>query len=496
MSIPASNIVNVTPRVISAGGTDLEFAGLFITANSLCTFPGAMAFSSGDAVGEYFGEDSTEYKVAQKYFLGYDNSFRKPRHIYFTRDAVTAALAGELIGGPCASLEDLKKITEGAFSVTIDSTTADVSSLDLSAATSYSNAAELIQTAITGAGESGTTVTYSSVTKGFIVTSGTTGEESAVEFATGTDADALGLSQEAGAVQSAGSVQLTPAAQMKAITDQTQNWATFTTLEQPADDTVLGYCEWANGQNVDYLYVVWSDKTADKLNSNTNNLPNQILELAPEGVCMVWGGLDYAAFIMAIAGSIDWSRNNGLVTFKFKSQDGLTPSVTDAADADSLLAMKVNYYGRYATRADDFIMLAEGTMMGGNYGYIDAFLGMVWLKNNIQLSCMNGFANVGRVPYNEAGYTIIKAWCGDTIERAKTNGVIQAGVSLSQSQKAQLFNEIGADVANQIYTDGYYLMVEDPGADARVDRDSPTIGLWFTYGGAVHRLEIPVTQVQ
>ena len=199
---------------------------------------------------------------------------------------------------------------------------------------------------------------------------------------------------------------------------------------------------------------------------------------------------------MGIAGSIDWNRNNGLVTFKFKSQTGLEPSVTDAAVADALISMGVNYYGRYATRADDFVLLAEGKMIGGNYDFIDTFLGMVWIKNNLQLSCVNGLKNTGRVPYNDAGYTIVRAWCSDTIEKAKLNGVIQSGVSLNQTQKAQLINEIGSDVSQQIMSDGYYLQIVDPGATARQNRESPTIGLWFTYGGAVHKLDIPVTLVK
>lgn len=494
MSIPASSIVNVTPRVISAGGTELEFDGLFITKNPLCVFPGAMSFTSDSLVADYFGEASEEYAVAQKYFLGYDNSFKKPRAILFAR-AATEALAAELIGGAAESLIELKKIADGALTLTVDSTTLNLSGLDFSTSTTQSDVAQVINTAITG--QSGkATVTYSSQTGGFIVTSGTTGEQSMINFATGDSADALGLSESAGAVVSAGSAALTPSGLMESITNQTQNFVPFTTLYEAEAEEVLGYCEWSNAQNVDYLYIAWSTNPADKLNTNKSNLPNQIIEAAPEGVCMVWGGVEYAAFIASIAASIDWNRNNGLVTFKFKSQDGLAASITDASEANSLLSMNVNYYGKYATRADDFIMLTEGAMMAGNYGFVDAFVGMVWIKNNIQLSCMNGFVNVGRVPYNEAGYTIIRSWCNDTIDRAKLNGVIQAGVTLSQSQKAQLYNEIGQDVSSQIQTDGYYLQVSDPGASARVNRDSPTIGLWFTYGGAVHRLDIPLTLIQ
>lgn len=84
----------------------------------------------------------------------------------------------------------------------------------------------------------------------------------------------------------------------------------------------------------------------------------------------------------------------------------------------------------------------------------------------------------------------------DPIAQAKLNGVIQAGVSLSQAQKAQLINEIGDDVSDDLYTDGYYVQVDDPGANARANRESPTIGIWYTYGGAVHKLDVPLTLVE
>ncbi len=51
MAIPASQIVNVTPRVINAGGNDLEITGLILTTNPLCIVPGTMAFTSKAAVG-------------------------------------------------------------------------------------------------------------------------------------------------------------------------------------------------------------------------------------------------------------------------------------------------------------------------------------------------------------------------------------------------------------------------------------------------------------
>ena len=56
LSIPASLIVNITPRILSAGGNELEFNGLFLTKNSLVPLSSpVLTFTSAEAVGEYFG---------------------------------------------------------------------------------------------------------------------------------------------------------------------------------------------------------------------------------------------------------------------------------------------------------------------------------------------------------------------------------------------------------------------------------------------------------
>ena len=42
---------------------------------------------------------------------------------------------------------------------------------------------------------------------------------------------------------------------------------------------------------------------------------------------------------------------------------------------------------------------------------------------------------------------------------------------------------------------GFVIRIDDPGASVRVNRESPTISLWYTYGGGVNRLEIASTAI-
>lgn len=492
MTISASQIVSVVPRVINAGGRDLETVGLFLTTNPLAIIPGTLTFPSADAVGSYFGLTSAEYNAAVNYFLGYDNSFKKPTKVKFAR-LVSEAAAGALIGGTAASMEELQTVTAGAFSIVVDGSEVNVTALDFSSASTQSDVAAALQAAITG-----TTVAYNSNLNAFIITSNTTGTDSSVSVATDgaqTPATLLGLTAAAGATVSAGSDQLTPAENMASITNKDQNWVSVTTLEEQDAATIEAFAEWANGTTGEYLYVAYTSNQNDINPNASSNLPQTLQDANYEGVVLCYDSIDEAILVMAIAASIDWNRNNGLVTFAFKSQTGMVPSITDDTDAQNCKQLNVNYYGKWATRNDDFEYLYNGSMAAGNFGYIDAYVGNLWLRNALQVSCMNGLNQVGRVPYAEAGYAQIRAWCVDPINRALNNGVIDTGVTLSEAQKAQLISEIGEDVSEQIFTNGYYLLIGDPGAVVRGQRESPLLGLWYTYGGSVHKLDLPVSAI-
>ena len=488
MAIPARQIVDVTPRVINAGVPDLAMSGLLLTKNALCIYPD-MSFSSATAVGAYFGYDSDEYKAALKYFMGYDNAFKRPDTLKFAR-RIDVDVAGELIGGSAAKLSDLKAITAGSFSIDVDGTTVNVTGLDLSSVTTQSDVATALQAKITG-----TTVTYNSNLNAFIVVSATTGENSSVSVATGTSADALGLSSATGAVAQAGMVAMSEDANMTAIARADGNWVSFTTLYSADDDEVIALAEWTNNQKVEYAYFPYTDSQGNTVPNNQNNLPNVLKNADYEGTVLLFGIVDHAVAAMSIWASVDWNRYNGLPTMAFRSQNGLAASVTDETIAENLLSMNVNYYGRYASRVEDFTFFYNGKLVGGDFGFIDAYIGNIWLRNALQNAILNGLQQVARTPYTDAGYNQIRAWCLDPINRGLNNGVIQAGLNLSEAQKAQLYNEIGQDVSEQIYTDGYFLLVEDPGAQARVERETPVCGLWYTYGGAVQKIELPATVI-
>ena len=116
MAIPASDLVKITPRVLSGTGQDLVFNGLFLTANSLCPAKGLLTFYSAADIADYFGETSAEYKAARVYFNGFNNSLTKPQSVFFYR-ANTSAVAGFYRGGKAPALATITAVTAGTFNV-------------------------------------------------------------------------------------------------------------------------------------------------------------------------------------------------------------------------------------------------------------------------------------------------------------------------------------------------------------------------------------------
>lgn len=494
MAISASNLVQVLPRILKATGQDLVFNGVVLDDNSSIPSNTPLAFSSIDEVGEYFGTTSDEYKFAEVYFGGFDNSQVKPATLYFYL-LNSSAIAGWLRGASIdvkTALAQIKAITAGDLTITIDGTETTLTALDFSAVASYSDVADVITTALNGAG----TVVFSSVFNAFTVTSATTGATSSVSGASSNVADLLGLSSSS-AVKSDGQDANTVTDSMNNLTAKFQNFVTFTTLKEPSDNDALLLAQWATSRantGVLYLYVCW-DSDVGNLDPNNTSIIVELLKAENVGAtCVAYPDFKMASFIMGVTASIAWDQANSTITYAFKHLSGVGATVENTSQANALDGHKVNYMGNFATRNDNFILSYNGSMLG-DWDWIDTYINAVWLCNALQVQLMAMFETANRIPYTEAGYSLIRANCKDIIERALNNGVIDVGVNMSNAQKAELTRLLGADYSQEIYTNGYFLQIVDATASIRQQRKTPSMNLVYTYGGSVHKLVVPATAV-
>jgi hypothetical protein len=149
-TIPVSpEIINVLPSVLSAGGGSIDLNNILLTTSYRVPIGTAATFSDKTAVGTYFGLSSSQYAYAERYFAGYDNATKFPGALLITQYN-PASVAAWLQGGNVSALSLLQlQGLSGTFSVVVDGLTWATAGVSLAAATSPSNAATLITTAIT-----------------------------------------------------------------------------------------------------------------------------------------------------------------------------------------------------------------------------------------------------------------------------------------------------------------------------------------------------------
>lgn len=501
-SIPASQLVNVIPSVLSAGGNPLSLNAVMLTDSVRVPIGTVQAFATADDVGDFFGPTSIEAALADVYFNGFEGADTLPGALYFAQynaAAVSAYLRSASFDG--VSLAELQALS-GSLTTVVNGVSSVSLAINLASATSFSNAAALIQTGIQGGTPSSTaTVTYDSQLKAFVVHSATTGAASTIAFATGTLSAGLRLTSVAGAVLSQGADAGVPASAMAQIVNVTQNWATFMTTFEPATDVMIEFADWVQTTNDRYAYIGWDSDATVLAGPAPSSFGGLVIAAEMSGVVPVYepassaGNGRKAALICGIAASTDYLQTAGRLTYAYKGQNGLTADITDATQALNLEGNGYNFYGAYATANDRFVNLQRGTMPGP-WKFIDPYVNQIWLNNALQLAFMVLLTSIKSLPYNSGGYNLLRAAALDPIQAALNAGVIQPGITLSSSQRAQVNTAAGANIADTLQTSGYYLQILDADPITRAARGSPPMTLWYTDGGSIQSIELSSIDVQ
>lgn len=492
MAIPLRKDVQINPGVLPAGGSALDLNGLILTDSAYAPVGGVLTFTSKDDVSKYFGSASNEFSMSEIYFQGYDNSSKTPGALLFARFNTEDASAWLRSGSMAAVTIDQLKLLSGVLTITVDGTAVTSASINLSSATSFAQAADLIETGI----GSSVTVDFDTTQKAFIITSATDGATSTIGYATGTLSEGLKLTAATGAVisQGAGAAVVTDA--MQAVLDGSQNWAIFTTSFTPSESQALSFSAWVNGQNYRFGYVPFTLDDSALVQGSTATLAYKIIATNDySNVIPVYGDQSHAAAVLGYAASLDFDRQEGRVTLKFRSLSGLLPTVTSSSAYDALIANGYNFYGAYTANNYDTRYWADGTVTG-DFKWADSFCFQIWLNANLMQDAVELFQSNRSIPYNARGKAIIEASFADTLNQGITFGGIRTGVTLSSSQISEIQNAVGADISPSLIAKGYYLFIADATPTQRQERTSPSMSLWYCDGGSVQKITLASIEVQ
>lgn len=575
-SIPMSALIGTVPSVLEAGGNPLSLNAVFLTTDSSVPIGLAQPFPDLTSVKNWFGANSPEAVLAGGYFKGFTGADALPSTLYFFQynetDVGAYLRSGSFAGVPLTALQAFS----GGLIVSIDGRTVTSSNINLASASSFTNAAALIQAGLravggvfTGTGtvtnasptltvnsttsgilhlgdnvvgtdipvgatiiafgtytpELGTgtvtlsanatgalgpeaitvsstaTVEYDSQLTAFVIQSPTTGEDSAVGFATGSLSANLKLTSVTGAVQSIGAVATTPTAAMDAVVASTQNWATYTTVFEATVDQALEFANWTSSQSPAgqerFLYVEWDSVLSETTGPAADSFGAMLTAAAYNGSMPNFDltAGQKAAFICGMVASIDFNATQGRITLAYKNQDGLAADVTDATVAQNLIGNGYNFYGAYATANELFTFLQRGSMPGA-WRWVDAYVNQIAMSADFQLALAVLETQVKSIPYNTAGTNLIRGALTDPITKYVNFGAIQPGVQLSASQAQIVNNAAGMKIDGVLSTVGWFLQILQASPTVRGLRGSPPMKFWYTDGGSVQSLLLATIDVQ
>lgn len=507
MSIPAKKLVEIIPGVIGVGGAALALSGLMLTADTAVPINTIKEFSEAEAVSLFFGPESSEALLAAVYFAGFDGSTQKPGNLLFSQYP-TAPVAAYLRSASLASmaLAELQAVTPGIMTVTVDGVLKTSTSIDLSGATSFSNAAVLI----TAEFASGPVFTFDAQRAAFVATSGTTGAASTITVAAGDIATALKLTTATGAVLSQGAVAAVPSSAMDAIKAKALNWASFMTVFEPLTADKVLFATWTSQQQDRFAYMCWDTDVQASTQGTTTAFGAQVASLglsgsvpfsadpaqaAALGVTLASIVRPLAAFGMGYMASIDFGQTNGRTTAAYRSQGGIVAGVADATVGDTLVENGYNFYGDYATSQQTFRFLQNG-QVSGRFAWLDSFANEIWMNANFQQELLSFMAAAGSIPYNNTGYSAIETVLQTPINDALNFGAIRGGVTLTGAQVVAVNSSAGQKIDTVLSTRGWYLSIKDPGGAVRAARGTPSMTLYYCDGGSIQQMRMASLLVQ
>jgi hypothetical protein len=470
--ISQSRYVKIVSGVGAGANVAQRSLGMRVITQNNALQPGIIAQFTGPdptPVGAFFGVNSEEYARATAYFGFISKQTNSPATISFAR-WVNSSIAPAIVGDALAKvLASFTAVTAGTLTINSGGTLQQISGINFSAATSLTQAAATLQTAIRTSADpqlATATVTFNTNTSQFVLTGATVGSGtlSAVlggSPALGTDVAGIVGWGTTGAVNVAG--QAADSA-LQAVTKSTaisNNFGSFvfaTPTAPLATADITAIAAWNKAQNNLYVYSVAVTmanlatisaavigESGCALNLLSSTLPNDYVEQCP---CEILAATDYTAL----------NATQNYMYYQFPNRN---TTVTDDTTANTVDALRCNYIGATQVNGQVLAFYQRGLMCGlaaTDAVDMNTYANEMSLKSALSAAIFSFFLAVGRVPANTLGVGQTLAILQAPITAYKNNGTISPGKTLSVLQQQAITLASGdANAYRQVSTIGYWV---------------------------------------
>lgn len=495
MAINMSRYVRIISSVTGASAV----AQQKLTGRRFSTDPrvpvGVVVSVASSGAQDYFGESSPEAEFARQYFSYISPAPASQAPELQFAAYVDTARAARIYGYPItASLTDFQAVAAGTMKITIDDNAYTLSAIDLSAVTSFSDIVNAINTAISTAAGANTkaTVAYDALSQTFTLTSSLAGTQGLmkVESTSGDDLGEMMHVIGAQAVYSPGSAVQTPLQAFRAAEQVTDSFGSASYGADIALEDAIDVAEYVSGENVKYQ-MYWSVDA-----SNADAWSAAMLGTASQGLVLNLADGEYKeALPMAIMAATDYDRTNAAINYMFR-QSGvtLTPDVTDDTMADFYDARRVNYYGQTANAGQNISFFQRGLLCGGATAPLDMSVhaNEQWFKAYLKAQFMSLLLTTNRIPANIDGNGMVLAVLEGGVVKAKDNGTIIVGKTLTELQKVAITQGSGDPLAwHDVQTNGYWRtaqVTQETGSNG-VTEYTVKYTIFYSKGDSVRKIE-------
>ncbi|URG13033.1 DUF3383 domain-containing protein [Stenotrophomonas phage B2] len=491
MSIPMSRYVRIISSVSGAAAVAQQsLVGRRFTTDPRVPIGKIVSVSPGGAQ-VYFGIGSPEAEFANQYF-----SYVSPAPASQAKELQFAAYANiaraaTVFGGSIKhlTLANFQAISTGVLSFVFNGAELESEAVDLSAATSFSNVAELVTLALPSAVTGQLIVEYDAMAAAFFMRALTTGPGTLTVKRTDLG-EALALTDYQ-AIESPGSDQQTLSEAFIAAEEVSDSFgsASFGATNLDLGEAVE-LAEYVAAANVKYQqYWVVNRQNAEAWSAAMIGTASQGLILS------TIAGQYKEALPMAILAATEFQRVNAAINYMFRVPGVTwTPDVTSEQDANLYDSLRVNYYGETANAGQRFSFFQRGVLCGGPTAPLD----MSVHANEQDLKAYNAaqlmalFLTSRRIPANLDGRGTVLGVVMGGVTRALNNGTIIPGKTLTEVQKAAIIQGTNDPLAwLDVQTNGFWL-------SADIGQETDTTGnqtyfvyytLFYAKGDSVRRVD-------
>lgn len=437
MAISQTNYIDISSSIIQAAIGNRDLSGLVISAGESVTEMSPKTVTQTDyesgkvvtltlqGVLQTFGAASDEYKFAQRYFSYVSPSGRSPRALNFKKSS---------------------KWLNGGDAVTWDSVAGTATEEEYSGSDPVGTVVSNVTSTAGADGSYTVTVkTVKSATKlNVVVTTYGWMKNNAIVTATSED--------------------MTPSEAFQSAIDETANFGSFTFLDGSYALSALKEAYLLNNAlNFRFLAV-----HCEKFTAVSTHVSNAGTLGAIQSCHFCVSNDDYgAADAMAITASTNYSSTGSAVCFMYKQIAGETATVTDDATYSTLSDANINFYGQTQVNGQQLAFYQKGVNLDGTDTAV--YLNEVWFKAQVITNFFNLVTSVERIPANYVGESMILTGVViPVVATALSNGVIMLGKTLSDAQRAIIFQYTNDEsAADEIQNDGYWsaITIENDGGE-------------------------------